>query len=80
LHFKTSCFEVHLSDDGDDDTDSNKVGKSLGEFDRRSNHKNGDKSNCKSDEHDYEIGYYMNLTDDIDSSLGNKEKGDLKVD
>ena len=76
MHFKTSCFEVHLSDDGDDD--SNKLGNSFGEFDRRSNHENGDKSNCKNDDHDYEIGYYMNLTDDTDTPLGNKEKGDSK--
>ena len=56
-------FKVYLSDDNDEDGPNKLDNLSLGKFDRRNSFGMKDQSNCKND-HDYEIGYYMNLTDD----------------
>ena len=48
--------------------------KLFGEFDRSSSYSNDKNSNYKN-EHDHEIGYYMNLTDDTNSQLEFRSKG-----
>ena len=76
MSIKTSCFEVHLSDDdGDDSTDDNKKDKLFGESNRSNSLEKEDIINNKN-ENDYEIGFYMHLTDDITDQNVVKYKGD----
>ena len=76
MSIKTSCFKVHLSDDdGDDSTDDNKKDKLFGESNRSNSLEKEDIINNKN-ENDYEIGFYMHLTDDINDQNVVKYKGD----
>ena len=78
MNIKTPYFEVHLSDDdGDDYTDDNKKNKLFGESNQRHSLEKEDRLENKN-ENDYEIGFYMHLTDDITDQNVVKDKGDQK--
>lgn len=64
---------VDASDDDEND-DSEKMGNPFGDVDRSCSYTNDDKSKFNSD-HDYEIGYYMNLNDETNPTLELRSKG-----
>ena len=60
--------------DDDENDDSEKMGNPFGDVDRSCSYTNDDKSKFNSD-HDYEIGYYMNLNDETNPTLELRSKG-----